>query len=177
MQIDTWITSVPCLCGKGTIDTEHWSDDYRSGTGPNTLNCPACDVDFCIQGSRVVRKADAERAKVAHDIWWRADEALLNSDWVRDLLHRALELLRSFPTVAATYRCLDAHGLAGGSLRSFYKEWDGGRCWVERRHAFQLLSISRMLGGQDDGRVVPEIAKLDALRAAIPKVPVYRHVD
>lgn len=168
----------PCMCGAGTVLIEAFSPDHPWGGATRyqaEFQCDICARQYLISGNGVVRRVDHERRSTAERALATARHDLMASIWARELLKAAASYVDQKPSRAAIYRALDHVGLAGYSQGHFTKRWQSGTDWVSKLTTNELPQLLTLLG-RDASEPAKSLAEIEAMRSALPIVPVLRQL-
>lgn len=170
--------SVPCMCGSGEIVIEVETPDHPWGGGAlysADIRCEACDAEFTIYDGGVVRRSDESRRTIAVRAYNRAVHELMQSSVVQALLADVASYLDQKPSIAAVFRSLEHHGLAGYSKGYFTKKWGGGKRWTQDVQHSQMRSLLALME-RESAEIEASLTKIEGLKALIPERQVLRQV-
>jgi hypothetical protein len=147
----------PCPCGKGKITVTRCSPDHPWGGEAwyeNEIACGACARTYIFahsdemlekRGRLVLRKEVAEREE-----HWKKylakTQAIMAKAATQQMITKATTLLDQQRSVAAKYRFLNCHGLAGMSESAFRKRFRGSDAYLKGLGAGALRKIAKMIG-------------------------------
>lgn len=151
---DVSTSSIPCQCGKGTIEIEQRSPDHPWARESQTsysakLDCDECAKLFVVRNEwgkypTLLRKAD-----VAAQVNARADREAVEarvaeSSEGKRLVRRIVSVIDAQPSVAARYRELKRFNLIHNSEATYRKHPIGGKEAVKRISGGSLARIGSL---------------------------------
>lgn len=147
----------PCPCGNGKIRVTRCSPDHPWGGEAwyeNELACAACGRTYTFARSDqmlekrdrlVLRKDVAEREEHWKE-YLAKTRAIMAMPATQQMLAKATTLLDQQQSVAAKFRFLNHHGLAGMSESTFRKRFRDSDSYLKDLGAGSLRKIAAMIG-------------------------------
>jgi hypothetical protein len=173
---DVTQSTMPCLCGKGTIrvtttSPDHpWVREHQVSRSYEVL-CESCAEKYSVDDDRIVERAAKAKAEAVKQQIRDAETELEATSAFAEVKNRVVAELKEQATVVAKYRFLSSIGLTHHSLGTFRKHWSSVEDWQKqsRIYAFHMPAIVTGLR-IGDPTVLAAVAKIQELKKSIPPV-------
>jgi hypothetical protein len=163
----------PCPCGAGEVSIEFCTPDHpwptKSTWFDPTIICTKCAQTYAIaeqdQHYGLVYKREIIERTQRRESYETAQNNLMASPQVKEVINRLIELLDRQQSIAACHRLLAAHQLVSDTYGTFTKRWKGASAWVQSHiRTYHLERLIAAVGAQDE-YISTAMLELNRLRA------------